>query len=59
MFQEALQFRSAIVFYYNKQIVVKVIGQMLPPLTWHISQTVVDCLSLVVSAYVINQSHGH
>jgi hypothetical protein len=33
MFQEALQFRFTIVIYYNKQIVIKIIGQMPPPLT--------------------------
>jgi hypothetical protein len=30
-----------------------------PPLTWQISQTIVDCLSLTVFACVLNQSHGH
>jgi len=33
MFQEALQFRSTIVFHYNKQTIMKVIGQVSPPLT--------------------------
>jgi hypothetical protein len=47
------------VLYYNKQIVVKVIGQIPPPLTWQISQTIVDCFSLVVFACVFNQSCGH
>jgi hypothetical protein len=54
MFQETLQFQFAIVLYYSKQIVVKVIGQMPPPLTWQISQTIVDCPSLVVSTCVLN-----
>jgi hypothetical protein len=31
MFQKALRFQYAIVFYYNKQIVVKIIG-LVPPL---------------------------
>jgi hypothetical protein len=60
MFQEALQFRFAIMLCYNKQIVVKVIGQVLPPLAWqHIFQIIVDFLSLNVYAYVLNQSHGY
>ncbi len=32
---------------------------MPPPLTWQISQSIVDCLSLVVFTYVFNQSHAH
>jgi hypothetical protein len=32
---------------------------MLPPLTWQIFQTIVDCLSLVVYVCVFNSSHGH
>jgi hypothetical protein len=28
-------------------------------LTWHICQIIVDCLSLVVSVYVLNQYSGH
>jgi hypothetical protein len=30
-----------------------------PPLTWHIYQIVVDCLSPIVITYVLNQSKGH
>jgi hypothetical protein len=30
-----------------------------PPLIWYISQTIVDVLSLVVNAYVLNQFCGH
>jgi hypothetical protein len=59
MFQEALQFRSTIVLCYNKQIVMRIIGQMPPLLIWHIYQILVDCLSPIVFAYVVNQSHGH
>jgi len=59
MFQEALQFRSTIVLCYNKQIVMKIIGQMPPFLIWHIYQILVDSLSPIVSSYVFNQSHGH
>ncbi len=32
---------------------------MPPPLTWHISQIVVDYLFPIISACVLNQSHGH
>jgi hypothetical protein len=38
---------------------MKVTGHVLPPLTWHISQIIIDVLSSVVSAYVLNQSRGH
>jgi hypothetical protein len=38
---------------------MKVIGQMPPPLPWQISQTIVDCLSPIVFACVLNQSRGH
>jgi hypothetical protein len=38
---------------------VRIIGQVFPPLTWQISQTIVDCLSLVIYVCVFNQSHGH
>jgi len=59
MFQEALQFRFAILFNYNKQIVMIVIGQMPPPLTWQISHIIVDLFSSIVYACVCNQSCGH
>jgi hypothetical protein len=59
LFQEALQFRATIVLCYNRQTTVRVTSLVLPPLTWHISQIIVDALSLVVSACVLNQSHGH
>jgi hypothetical protein len=38
---------------------VKVIGQVPPPLTWQISQIVVDYFSLVLSTCDFNQSQGH
>jgi hypothetical protein len=59
MFQETSQFCYVIMFYYNKQTIVRVTCQVPPPLTWHISQIVVDCLSPIVSICVINQSCGH
>jgi len=38
---------------------MRVIGHVPPPLTWHISQIMVDVLSSIESACVLNQSHGH
>jgi hypothetical protein len=57
MFQEALQFCFATVLCYSKQNAMTVIGQMPPPLTWHIFQIVVDYLSPIIFACVFNQSH--
>jgi hypothetical protein len=59
MFQEALQFHYAIMFCYSKHTTVRVTSRVPPPLTWHISQIVVDCLLPIVSTCVINQAHGH
>ncbi len=59
MFQKALQYWSTIVFCYNKQIVVKVIGRMLPPLTWQISHIIVNYFPPIVFICIINQLHGH
>ncbi len=30
-----------------------------PALTWHICQIVVDCFSLLITTYVLNQYKGH
>jgi hypothetical protein len=38
---------------------MKVVGQVPPPLTWHICQIIVDFLSPIVSTCVMNQSCGH
>jgi hypothetical protein len=35
---------------------MKMTTKVPPPLTWHICQIVVDCLSLIVIACVLNQS---
>ncbi len=59
MLQKASQFCSVIMFYYSKHTIVRVTCQVPPPLTWHISQIVVGCLSPIVSTCVINQSCGH
>jgi hypothetical protein len=32
---------------------------MSPFLTWQIFQTIVDCLSFVVTTYVLNKSYGY
>ncbi len=44
---------------YSKHIVVRVNGRMPPPQTWQISQIIMDCLSPIVFACILNQSHGH
>jgi hypothetical protein len=38
---------------------MKITGRVPPPLTWHISQIIVDVLSSFVKACVLNQSRGH
>jgi hypothetical protein len=38
---------------------MKVTNRMPPPLTWHNSQIIVECLSPIVYACVFNQSRGH
>jgi hypothetical protein len=38
---------------------MKITGCVLPPLTWHISQIIVDVLSSIVNACFLNQFHGH
>jgi hypothetical protein len=38
---------------------MKIIGCVLPPLTLHMSQVIVDVFFLVVSVCVLNQVHGH
>jgi hypothetical protein len=59
MFQETLQLWEIIVLPLNKQTIVKLIGCMPPPLIWHISQIIVDCISLLMYVYVLNQSCDH
>jgi hypothetical protein len=38
---------------------MRIIGCVTPPLTWHISQTIVDVFFPIVSICVLNQSYGH
>jgi len=38
---------------------MRVTSHVLPPLTWHISQIIIDVLFSNVRAYVLNQSCGH
>jgi hypothetical protein len=59
MFQETLKFWEIIFLPHNKQTIVKPIVHMPPPLTWHISQIIVDCISLLMYVYVLNQSCDH
>jgi hypothetical protein len=48
VFWEALQSWITIVFCYNKQSIIKVIGQMTLLLMWHISQIIMDYLSWII-----------
>jgi hypothetical protein len=59
MFQEALQFKATIVLCYSSQTTMRVINHVPPPLIWHISQIIVDVLSSIVIACLLNQSCGH
>jgi hypothetical protein len=59
LFQKVLQFKDAIMHCYNKQNLVKITTRVPPPLTWHICQIFVDCLSLVVTTCVLYQCRGH
>ncbi len=38
---------------------MKMTTKVPPPLRWHICQIIIDCLSLVVITYVLNQYRGH
>ncbi len=60
MFQDALQFKDAIILCYNRLNIVR-INSKVPPSSykWHIFQINVDCLSLVVSGCVFNPSSSH
>jgi hypothetical protein len=44
---------------YSKQSLVRMTTKIPPSLTWHIYQIVINCLSLVVTTCVLNQSRGH
>jgi hypothetical protein len=59
LFQEALLFQKVIVLCYSSQIVIRVYGWVPHVITWHICQTIVDCLFPIVIAYVLNQSKDH
>jgi hypothetical protein len=41
------------------QSLVKMTTRVPPPLTWHICQIVVNCLSPIITTCVRNQSRGH
>ncbi len=58
MFQEALQFKDVIIFYYKGQNIVKISWKVWPLLTWHISQIIMDSLFHVVNACVLTQSNN-
>jgi hypothetical protein len=59
LFQEALLFRKAIVLCYSSQTIVHVSNRIPPTITWHICQTIVDCLSPIVITCVLKQSKDH
>jgi hypothetical protein len=59
MFQQALQFKDIIIFYYNKKNTTIISERMPPFLTWHISKIVVNSLSPIVSVCVLNQYNNH
>jgi len=59
LFQEALLFRKAIVLCYSSQTTIHVSSRIPLIITWHICQTIIDCLSLVVTVCVLNQSKDH
>ncbi len=59
LFEEALEYCEAIVCCYSKWTIVRIYVHVPTPFTWHVAQMVVDLISLVVSACVLNQSHGH
>jgi hypothetical protein len=59
MFQEALQKKFAIVLCYNKQTTMRLINQVHSLLTWQPCQIIVNCLSPIVFACILNQSCGH
>ncbi len=59
LFQEALLFQKAIVLCYSSQTIIRAFGRVPPIITWHINQTMVDCLSTIVIACVLNQSKDH
>jgi len=59
LFQKALQFKAIIILCYIWQTIVWITSRVLPPLTWHISQIIIDVFSSFVNAYVLNQYCGH
>jgi len=59
MFQEALQFKDVIIFYYSRQNIIKISGRVSHLLTQHISQIIMNIFSHVVSLYVLNQFNSH
>ncbi len=58
MFQEGLQFKDnckyVIILFYSKQNIFKINERVSPLLTWHISQIIMNLLSFVMNACVLN-----
>jgi hypothetical protein len=59
MFEEILQFKDDIILCYIKQNIIKISGRVSPLLTWHISELIINSLSLLVTTSVLNQFSNH
>ncbi len=44
---------------YSRKTNVRMSGHVLPPITWFICQTIVECLSPIISICIWNQVVGH
>jgi hypothetical protein len=58
-FLKTLQFWEAIVVYCIKQTIFKIISCASLFLSLHIFQIIVDCVFLLVTTCLLNQSHGY
>jgi hypothetical protein len=59
LFQKTLQYYEAIDNYYNRKTTIMISACVSHPSTWHVAQIVVNVLSHVVSACVLNQYRAH
>jgi hypothetical protein len=59
MFEKALQFKDVISFYSNKQNIVRISDKVPPLFLWSIYPIIVDSLSPIVNACVLNSSNSH
>jgi hypothetical protein len=58
MFQKALQFKDVIIFYSNMQNIVRISDKVPPIFLWNIYPIIVDSLSPIVNARVVNSSNS-